>query len=176
MGEKLTIPLILKSRSDFSGDKIQMKVVGAGFENAPGFEILVKANSSQAVLDLGALKVPPGDYHVSFIGGAVVKYRHNLELITSAEAKANSIALEIKSLETEVIKVVNDAKAAPMAKKDQMTKAVAAVNAKMKAATNALTESKEQLKRATDAAAPRDIADIVISEPVMIRVKPAEKK
>ena len=79
-------------------------------------------------------------------------------------------------METEVIKVVNDAKAAPMAKKDQMTKAVAAVNAKMKAATNALTESKEQLKRATDAAAPRDIADIVISEPVMIRVKPAEKK
>ena len=176
VGEKLTIPLIHKSRSDFSGDKIQMKVVGAGFENAPGFEILVKANSSQAVLDLGALKVPPGDYHVSFIGGAVVKYRHNLELITSAEAKANSIALEIKSLETEVIKVVNDAKAAPMAKKDQMTKAVAAVNAKMKAATNALTESKEQLKRATDAAAPRDIADIVVSEPFMIRVKPAEKK
>ncbi len=176
MGEKLAIPLIHQSRSDFSGDKIQMKVVGAGFENAPGFEISLKANSSQAVLDLAALKIQPGDYHVSFIGGAVVKYRHNPELITSAEATTKKLDLEVKSLEKEVIKVANDAKSAPMAKKEQMATAVAVVNARMKAASNALNASKEQLKRATDAALPRDIADIVVSEPVLIRVKPMVKK
>ena len=66
--------------------------------------------------------------------------------------------------------------AAPPAKKDQMTKAMAAATAKMKAATDALNASKDQLKRATDAAQPKDIADIVVSEPVIIRVKPGDKK
>jgi hypothetical protein len=53
---------------------------------------------------------------------------------------------------------------------------MAAVNAKMKAATEALNATKDQLKRATEAAQPRDIADIVVCEPITIRVKPMEKK
>jgi hypothetical protein len=57
-----------------------------------------------------------------------------------------------------------------------MVKAMAAVNAKMKAATEALNATKDQLKRATEAAQPRDIADIVVCEPITIRVKPMEKK
>src|SRR5262249_50622389 len=54
VGEKLTIPLVHKRTSDFSGDKIQMKVIGAGFERAPGFDLPVKADHSQLVLDLKA--------------------------------------------------------------------------------------------------------------------------
>jgi hypothetical protein len=46
----------------------------------------------------------------------------------------------------------------------------------MKAATDALNATKDQLKRATEAAQPRDIADIVVCEPITIRVKPMEKK
>jgi hypothetical protein len=34
----------------------------------------------------------------------------------------------------------------------------------------------EQLKKATDAAQPRDIVDIIVTEPIAIRIKPAETK
>jgi len=175
-GEKVTIPLVHKQRSEFSGDKIQMRAIGAGFERAPEFDLPIKADHSQAVLDLAALKVPPGEYLVSFLGGAVVKYRHQPERVTTAEAAAKKITMEVTALEEEVKKVTAEALTAPPAKKEQMTKNVAAVTTKMKKAKDLLTASKEQLKKATDACQPTDIADIVVCEPITIRVKPAEKK
>src|SRR5262249_55775965 len=57
-GEKLTVPLVHTRNSAFSGDKLQMRVIGAGFERAPGFDLPVQANGSQVVLDLKALNVP----------------------------------------------------------------------------------------------------------------------
>ena len=176
VGEKLTIPLVYKRTSEFSGDKIQMRAIGAAFEKSPGFDLPIKAEGSQAVLDLGALKIAPGEYLVSFLGGAVVKYRHQPESVAAAEAASKKISVEVKTLEAEVKKVASDVQAAPPAKKEQMVKAMAAVNAKMKAATEALNATKDQLKRATEAAQPRDIADIVVCEPITIRVKPMEKK
>lgn len=176
VGEKLTIPLVSKRTSEFSGDKIQMRAIGAAFEKSPGFDLPIKAEGSQAVLDLAALKIAPGEYLVSFLGGAVVKYRHQPESVAAAEAASKKMIVEVKTLEAEVKKVASDAQAAPPAKKEQMVKAMAAVNAKMKAATEALNATKEQLKRATEAAQPRDIADIVVCEPITIRVKPMEKK
>jgi cell division protein FtsB len=176
VGEKLTIPLVYKRTSEFSGDKIQMRAIGAAFEKSPGFDLPIKAEGSQAVLDLGALKIAPGEYLVSFLGGAVVKYRHQPESVAAAEAASKKISVEVKTLEAEVKKVASDVQAAPPAKKEQMVKAMAAVNAKMKAATDALNATKDQLKRATEAAQPRDIADIVVCEPITIRVKPMEKK
>jgi hypothetical protein len=112
-GEKLTIPLVLTRRSEFSGATMQVRTFGAGFERVPQFDVPLTADATQAVLDLGALKTPPGDYLIAFYGGAVAKYRDNAQ---AAAAEA--------------------AKAAP----------------------------------------PRDIVDIVVSEPIAIRVKPAEKK
>ena len=175
-GEKVTVPLAIRKTSEFSGDKIKLKAAGAGFEKAPGFDVSLKANEAQAVLDLAALKVPPGEYTVSFLGGAVVKYRHRPEMVAVAEAASKKMQLEVQSLEAEVKKVAGEAQSAPPAKKDQVAKAMAAATAKMKAATDALNASKDQLKRASDAAQPRDIADIVVSEPVIIRVKPGDKK
>jgi len=175
-GEKITIPLALKRRSDFSGDKIQMRAVGAGFEGAPRFDVQIKSDNSQAVLDLAALKVPPGEYKVSFLGGAVVKYRHKPEMVANVEASNKKMLQEVKDLEAEVKKISTDAKTAPPEKKEQMTKAVAAMSAKMKAATDALNATQGELKKVTEAAQPKDIADIVVCEPITIRVKPAEKK
>ena len=73
--QRFRIGNIEGSASEFSGDKIQMRVIGAGFERAPGFELPIMADSSQLVFDLKALSVPPGEYQVSFLGGGVVKYR-----------------------------------------------------------------------------------------------------
>lgn len=112
-GEKLTIPLLLTRRSEFSGATMQVRTFGAGFDRVPLFDVPLSADASQAVIDLGALKTPPGDYLIAFYGGAVAKYRDNAQA-GAAEA----------------------AKAAPS----------------------------------------RDIVDIVVSEPIAIRIKPAEKK
>ena len=176
VGEKLTIPLVHKRNSDFSGDKIQMRMIGAGFERAPGFDLPVQAASSEVVLDLKALNVPPGEYRVSFLGGGVVKYRHQPELVVATEAASKIMLAEVKSLEVEVKKATADAQNAPPEKKAQMTKTLATVNAKMKAATDALNATQERLKKAKADAQPRDIADIIVCEPLTIRVKPVEKK
>ena len=55
-------------------------------------------------------------------------------------------------------------------------KALEAVKAKQKAAAMSVAAAAEQVKQATAAANPTDIVDIVVSEPIAIRVTPAEKK
>ncbi len=74
-GEKLAIPLVHTPRSEFSGANISLKTFGAGFERAPAFDASLTAETSEAVLDLAALKTPPGEYVVAFYGSAVAKYR-----------------------------------------------------------------------------------------------------
>ena len=63
-----------------------------------------------------------------------------------------------------------------MPKKTQATEALTAVTARMKAATDAQTASKQLMEKAKAAAQPQDIADIVVSEPVTVRVLPGETK
>jgi hypothetical protein len=176
VGEKLTIPLVLKHTSDLSGDKIPMKLIGAGFERAPRFDLPIKADSAQMVLDLKALNVQPGEYHVSILGGGVVKYRHQPERVASVEAASQKKLAEVKTLEAELKKATADAQNAPAANKAQMAKTLAAANSRMKAATDALKAAQQQLQKAKEAAQPRDIADIMVAEPFTIRVKPVEKR
>ncbi len=176
VGEKLIVPLVHKRTSDFSGDKISMNVIGAGFERAPGFELPINADSSSVVFDLKSLNVPPGEYRVSFLGGGVVKYRHQPEVVATVEAASQKILADVKTLEEELKKVTAEAGSAPPAKKELMTKTLAAMGAKMKAAKDSLTATQQKLTLAKAAAAPRDIADIVVCEPFTVRVLPAEKK
>ncbi|MFO0881580.1 MAG: pre-peptidase C-terminal domain-containing protein [Gemmataceae bacterium] len=176
VGEKLTIPLVHRKTSEFSGDMISMHLVGAGFERAPAFNLPVKADSSQVVVDLKALNIQPGEYRVSFLGGGVVKYRHQPQLVATVEATSQKRLAEVKTLEEEIRKVSTEAKNAPAPRKDQMVKTLATMNAKMKAATKALNDTQEQLRKIKEAAQPRDIADIMVGEPFTIRVKPSEKK
>lgn len=107
VGEKITIPLVHVRRCEFSGAAFQLKAIGAGFDAMPGFDVSLTADGSQAVIDLAALKTPPGDYWLAFHGGAVAKYRHPPE---------------------------------------------------------------------GDKGQPQDIVDIIVTEPIAIRVKPAESK
>ncbi|HWB14542.1 MAG TPA: serine protease [Pirellulales bacterium] len=110
-GQKLTVPLVEIRRSEFSGNTMTVNTFGAGFERTPPFTVPLNADSTHAVLDLAALKTPPGDYVISFYGGAVAKYRSDVEAAKAAGASQ-----------------------------------------------------------------PADIVDIVVTEPIAIRVKPAEKK
>lgn len=176
VGEKVTVPLVHTRSSDFSGNTIRMKVIGSGVERSPGFDLTINAERSEMVLDLKTLNLSPGEYRVSCLGGGVVKYRHQPEMLAATEAEAKKKLAEVKSLEAEIKKVATDAQNAPPEKKDQMTKSLAAANARMKAATDALTATQQQLAKAKASAEPRDIADIIVCEPFTIRVQPVEKK
>ncbi len=110
VGQKLTIPLQHTRRCEFSGNVLQLKTSGAGFEQAPRFDVSLASDSSEVTLDLGALKTQPGNYLISFYGTAVAKYQSGQDVA------------------------------------------------------------------AKEKPAPKDTVDIVMSEPIVICVKPAESK
>lgn len=176
VGEKVSVSLVHHRASDFSGDTIQMKMLGAGFEKVPQFNVNVTKPSTDVVLDLKALNLPPGEYRLSCVGGGVVKYSHQPDVVQATERETQKVLSEVKLLEAEVQKATSNAQKAPAEKKELMTKELATTSAKMKAATNTLTAMQDRLKRAKDAAQPRDIADIFVCEPFTLRVLPVEKK
>ncbi len=173
-GEKLTIPLVHTRRSEFSGATMQMRAIGAGFERVPAFELSLTAERSEAVLDLAALKVPPGDYLIAFHGGAVAKYRHHPEAVDVAAAAREQAQREAAELETQLKQAVETAQAAPADQKPESEQVVADLTARLKAANERVAAAEAQLKRATEVAQPRDIVDIVVTEPIAIRIQPAE--
>lgn len=175
-GEKLTIPLSLVRRNEFSAAVMQTKTFGNGFEQVPVFETPLNADFSQAVLDLAALKTPPGDYTIAFYGGAVAKYRKNPEAVTAAEMAQKNAESETQALVEEAKKLAEQLQAATAETKAEIEQAIEAIKGKQKAAEAALAAATEQLKRATQIASPVDIVDIVVSEPISIRVKPVESK
>ncbi len=86
-GQKLTIPLQHTRRCEFSGNVLQLKTSGAGFEQVPRFDVSLASDSSEVTLDLAALKTPPGNYLIAFYGTAVAKYQSGLEAL--AKEKSN---------------------------------------------------------------------------------------
>lgn len=175
-GTKLTIPLVQTRRSEFSGAKMTLKTFGAGFEAAPAFDVDLTADRSEAVFDLDKLKTPPGDYHIAFYGSAVAKYRHQPEKVLEAEQTKARAADELKAVEVELQKATEAVKTAAAEQKMTADAAVAALQAKQKTAAAAVAAAEQTLKTATAAAQPKDIVDIVVSEPIAIRVLPAESK
>jgi hypothetical protein len=175
-GEKLTIPLTHTRRSEFSGATLNLRTMGAVFDRAPAFDVSLTADRSEAVLDTGALKAPPGKYLIAFYGGVVTKYRHNLDAVPTAEEARRQAEQELQRVDAE-IKAFADAMAAvPPENKNVAEKSLELVTARQKAAAAALAAATERLKAAVETARPRDIVDILVSEPIAIRVLPAEKK
>lgn len=175
-GQKLTVPLKHTRRSEFSGATLQLRTFGEGFERQPRFDVSLTADRSEAVLDLAALKTPPGDYVIAFYGSAVAKYSYNPAAVDIAKAAAAQAEARVKELAAEVERLTAEAKAAAAEKKAGAEQALAEAKSKHQAATAAVTAAQQQLKVATERATPRDTVDIVVSEPIAIHVKPAETK
>jgi hypothetical protein len=175
-GEKLTIPLVHTRRSEFSGATLQLRTLGAGFERVPQFDVSVNADTSQAVIDLGVLKTPPGEYQFAFYGGAVAKYRHHVHLIAAAEEAARKAEQDAKAADAEAMQIAADLQAAADEAKEKLKPASEAAVARQKAAAVAVAAANERLKQVTAAAQPKDIVDIVVSQPITLRIQPAETK
>jgi ABC-type transporter Mla subunit MlaD len=82
----------------------------------------------------------------------------------------------VQALAAEAAKLTAESPASAGEATAEAKQAAETLAARQKAAMAALAAATDQLKKATDAAQPRDIVDIVVSEPIAIRVLPAEKK
>ncbi len=69
----IDLPLELVKRADVQGATFQMRVIGPGFDQIPGFEFDVAAPKALAI-DLAKLKIPPGDHAFALVTSAVTKY------------------------------------------------------------------------------------------------------
>ena len=72
-GAAIDVPLELVKRAEVQGATFQMRVIGPGFDQIPGFEFDVAAPKPLAI-DLAKLKIPPGDHAFALVTSAVTKY------------------------------------------------------------------------------------------------------
>jgi len=174
--ETLKIPLAHIRREEFSGGTMGLKTLGVGFDRTPKFDVSLAADQSEVAFDLAKLKPPPGDYLIAFYGSAVAKYRYYPDAVTAAEfdhkraqAVAAEVAKEAERLATEATTAAAEAKA-------EAQKAAQAVAERKKTADAALAAAAKRLQDAKKQAQPKDIVDIIVSEPIAIRIKPARTK
>jgi hypothetical protein len=170
-GEKLTIPLRITWREEFNGASITLKPFGTVFAGVKPIDLPIKASTADAVLDLAAMKTPPGDYVLAFSGISVVKHRANPAVVKVAEEEQKRASLEVATLTAAAKDLAEKAAKAPAAEKAEAGKAATSAAGKQKTAEAALAEANKHVKAMTEAATPKDILDFLVSEPIRISVK-----
>ena len=173
VGETLKIPLRVAWRSDFNGASLKLKPYGTVFGAVKEIDLPIKAATSEAVLDLAALKTPPGDYTLAFSGIGVTKHKPNQDDVKAAEDQQKRAAEEVAALAAAAKAQNEKAGAVPAEEKEEAAKAAKAATEKHKTAEAALAESAKRLKALTDAAATKDILDFFVSDPIRVVVKTA---
>ena len=162
--------MIHSLRSEFSGAVLQLKTMGPGFDGNPQFDVSLTASSSEAIINLASVKPPPGEYTVAFYGSAVAKYRYNPLAISVTENELKK-AQEEQQRAAEVLTQKTQALASIAAEQKSAAEAELAEATKKKQEVDAqVTAVQEKLKRINEQATPRDTAEIIISEPVNVRV------
>jgi len=161
VGTVLKIPLKLAWRNEFNGTSIRVKAYGEGFSALKEFEIPIKAASHVAEIDLAMLKVPAGDYTIALQSLGICKYRYNPAAVPLAEAEQKKAEQLLALAAAEAKKLAaTDAEAAKVAAEKQ------------KQAEASMTAASTRMKAVSTAAAPTDTVDIIISQPIRIRVLP----
>jgi hypothetical protein len=174
VGEKLTIPLTHARRCEFSGASMSLKTFGAGLDGAAAFDVPLNADASEAVLDLAALKTPPGEYVIAFYGSAVAKYRDNPEAVAVAQATLNRVQEQAAALAAQLQQLTETAESGTGQVQEDARRQIADITAQHKAAEAAAAAADKQVKAAESRAQPKDIVDIVVSRPLTIRVSAGE--
>ena len=173
-GETLKIPLKMTWRNEFTGTSIKLKAYGDAFSGVKEFDLPIKAATSEAVLDLAALKVPAGEHTLAFYGIGINKYRYNpggVKLAEAAKQKAEQDALVAANDAKKLIADAGDKTTNP---KSDTANAAKIAAEKQKLADAAKAEAIKKMKAVTDASEPKDTVDIFVSQPVRISVKAAQ--
>ena len=170
LGEVLKIPMTHTLRSEFSGAVLQLKTMGSGFEGNPQFDVSIGAASSEATVNLGAIKPPAGEYTIAFYGSAVAKYRYNPLAISLVEKELKTAQEQQQKAIEQVMQKTQAVASAAVEQKAAAEAELADANKKKQEADALVTAAQEKLKRTNEQASPRDTAEIIITEPVSIRV------
>ena len=174
-GEKLTIPLKLTWRGEISG-QLRLRPYGAAITGLKALEVPANAATAELVLDLAALKTAPGEHTIALASGYVTKYRPDPAPLLLAEAVQKKADQAAAALAAEAKKLTAEFEAATGEKRVAAESTAKVAAEKSKSAEAEKAAAAKRLKAAKDETAPRDIADIVVSEPIRIRIAPAEKK
>jgi hypothetical protein len=159
VGSLLKVPLKLTWRNEFNGTSIRVKAYGEGFSALKEFEIPIKATDHVVEIDLAALKPPAGDYTIALQSLGICKYRYNPAAVPLAEAEQKKAEQLLAQAAAEAKKLAaTDAEAAKLAAEKQ------------KQAEASMTAASSRMKAVATAAAPTDTVDIIISQPIRIRV------
>lgn len=174
-GTTLKIPLALTWRGEHT-TALKLKALTPGFEAMKEIDIAVKAATAEAVLDLPTLKTAPGDYMLAFHVVAKGKHAREAEAAKAATEAQKKADQEATTAAAEAKKLAAAVKSAPPEKKAEAEAAAKAAADKQKTADAAKAAAAAVAKTAEAKAKPKDFADIVVSEPVRISIKPADKK
>ena len=159
VGRLLKVPLKLTWRNEFNGTSIRVKAYGEGFSALKEFEIPIKATDHVVEIDLAALKPPAGDYTIALQSLGICKYSYNPAAVPLAEAEQKKAEQLLAQAAAEAKKLAaTDAEAAKLAAEKQ------------KQAEASMTAASSRMKAVATAAAPTDTVDIIISQPIRIRV------
>jgi hypothetical protein len=151
---------------------LQLKTFGPGWESNPPFDISLSGNRSEAKLHSGVVKAPPGEYTIAFYGAAVAKYRYNPFGVNLAEGEVRKAEEAVQKVVAELMQKTQQAVGAAVEQKAAADAEVAEWTKRKMEAEKVLAVAKEQLKQAQSKAEPRDTAEIIVSEPVTVRVLP----
>jgi hypothetical protein len=173
-GETLKIPLKITWRNDFNGTSIKFKAYGTFFGNMKEIDVPIKAATSEAVVDLAALKTAPGDYTLAFKGIGITKYHPSQIAVKMAEEQLKKAKQEVAILTAGAKNLAEKVTTVPAAEKAAATNAAKIALGKQKLAEAAVTDATNSLKTITAAAAPKDILDIFVSEPIQVSIKAAQ--
>ena len=121
------------------------------------------------------LKPVPGEHTLALYSGYVTKYRHNPGAVLLAEAAQKQAEQEAATAAAEAKKLAEVVNTVPAEKRAAAELAAKSADEKLKAAKAAKTAAVNKVKAVTAEAAPKDIADILVSEPIRVRVLPADK-
>lgn len=175
-GTKLKIPLKMTWRGDFSGGTVKLKPLGGDFSALSPIDITAKTPEGEIIIDLAQLKTPPGDYAFAVHGGVVAKYSYNPAAVKEAERFQKEADLQLEKATADVQRLASAPKAGSGDTAPEAGSASATAAERLKAAEAAKVDAARRLKAATDASAPKDIVDIVFSEPIRVRVTAVETK
>ena len=173
VGETVRIPLRITWREEFNDASIKLKPYGTVFAGVQPIDLPGRATTAEAVLDLAALKTPPGDHVLAFSGISVCKHRSNPAVVAIAEEERRRAGQEVASLTAAAQAAAVRAANASAAEKADATAAADVAVAKQKSAESALAEANRHAKAMQEAAVPKDILDFLVSEPIRISVKAA---
>lgn len=173
-GGTLSIPLLHFRRSEFSGSLMNAKVFGKGLE---GFrvEIPLDSDHSELTIDLSKYPLKLGDHAIAVYGGAVAKYQYFADSVVSAEEALEGLRLQEMQLSQRSAELQRKLGAVEEPEKSGLEIEAQSIEDSIKSLQKKITEAERTVKQCTDRAKAKDIVDIVVSEPIHVRVVAKDK-